>query len=95
MFYISMVATSPHTFLLKVLRESSANSTRQMSRHLSKIGLLCFQIFDNVILLQMGSLYLARFRDFAAASEIDDLQAIDRWRIEQQAEWDRLSTAVS
>jgi hypothetical protein len=66
-----------------------------MSRLLSKIGLLCFQIFDNVILLQMGRTYLARFRDFAAASEMDDLQAIDRWRVEQQAEWDRLSTAVS
>jgi hypothetical protein len=65
------------------------------SRPLSQFLLLCFQIFDNVILLQMGRAYLARFRDFAAAAEIDDLQAIDRWRVEQQAEWDRLSNAVS
>jgi hypothetical protein len=66
-----------------------------MSRLLSKLLGIFFQIFDNVILLQMGRTYRMRFRDFAEVAENGGLQAIERWRIEQQAEWDRLSTTVS
>jgi len=66
-----------------------------MARFLSNFHLLCFQIVDNIFLLQMGSTYLTRFCDFVAAAEIDGLQAVDRWRAEQQAEWDRLSNTVS
>ncbi|KAG2076131.1 hypothetical protein BDR04DRAFT_1089954 [Suillus decipiens] len=43
----------------------------------------------------MGRTYLARFREFAEAAEIDGLQAVDRWRVEQQAEWDRLSNTLA
>jgi hypothetical protein len=66
-----------------------------MSRPLSKFLGLCFRIFDAIILLQMGRAYLARFRDFAEVAEKDGVQAIDRWRAGQQAEWDRLSSTVS
>ena len=65
-----------------------------MSRLRSRYCLFCFQVLDNVVLLQMGRTYLVRFREFAEAAEVDDLQAIDRWRVDQQAEWDRLSTTV-
>lgn len=66
-----------------------------MSRPLSKFRLLCLQILDHVFLLQMGRTYLARFHEFAEAAEIDGLQAVDRWRVEQQAEWDRLSNTLA
>jgi hypothetical protein len=66
-----------------------------MSDLLSKFYLLCLQILDQVLLLQMGRTYLVRFRGFAEAAEIEGLQVVDRWRVEQQAEWNRLSTTVS
>lgn len=61
---------------------------------LSKFCLLCLQILDHVLLLQMGRIYLVRFRGFAEAAEIEGLQVVDRWRVEQQEEWNRLSTTV-
>ena len=54
-----------------------------------------WRIFDNVVLLQMGSTYLIRFHEFAMASDgRNDLLSIEEWRKEQQAEWDRLSPTV-
>ena len=54
-----------------------------------------WRIFDNVILLQMGSTYLIRFHEFAMAADgRNDLLSIEEWRKEQQAEWDRLSPTV-
>lgn len=66
-----------------------------MFRLLSKLYLLCLQILDNVLLFQMGHTYLARFHEFADAAEADGLQAVNRWRVEQQAEWNRVSNTVS
>ena len=54
-----------------------------------------WRIFDNVVLLQMGSTYLIRFHEFAMAADgRNDLLSIEEWRREQQAEWDRLSPTV-
>ncbi|KAJ3507311.1 hypothetical protein NLJ89_g6372 [Agrocybe chaxingu] len=54
-----------------------------------------WRIFDNVILLQMGSAYLIRFHELAlVASGGNDLVSIDAWRKEQQAEWNRLSPTL-
>lgn len=66
-----------------------------MSDLLSKFYLLCLQILDHVLLLQMGRTYLVRFRGFAEAAEIEGLEVVDRWRVEQQAEWNRLSTTLA
>jgi len=55
-----------------------------------------WRFFDNIILLQMGSTYKARLREFSHISNGGDgLRAIEDWRKEQQAEWDRLSTALA
>lgn len=62
---------------------------------LFKFYLLCLQILDHVLLLPIGRTYLVRFRGFAEAAEIEGLQVVDRWRVEQQEEWNRLSTTVS
>jgi hypothetical protein len=48
-----------------------------------------WNLFDYIILLQMGRTYLSRFREFS--HEADDVSG---WRQHQQKEWDRLSTAV-
>ena len=54
-----------------------------------------WRIFDNVVLLQMGSTYLIRFHEFALQADgRNDLPSIEEWRREQQAEWDRLSPTV-
>ena len=54
-----------------------------------------WHIFDNVILLQLGSSYLIRFHELALVAEGgNDLASIDNWRKDQQAEWDRLSPTV-
>ncbi|KAG2340348.1 hypothetical protein BDR05DRAFT_966864 [Suillus weaverae] len=66
-----------------------------MSRPLSKFHLLCLQILDLIFLLQVGRTYLARFSEFAEAAKKNGLQAVDRWRVEQQAEWDRLSNTLA
>jgi len=66
-----------------------------MFRLLSKLYLLCLQILDNVLLFQMGHTYLARFHEFADAAEADGLQAVNRWRVEQQAEWNRVSNTLA
>lgn len=67
----------------------------RMSHPLSKFYLPCLQILDHVLLLQMGRTYLARFRGFAEAAEIEGLPAVERWRVEQQAEWNRLSNTLA
>lgn len=66
-----------------------------MFRLLSRLYLLCLQILDNVLLFQMGHTYLARFHEFADAAEADGLQAVNRWRVEQQAEWNRVSNTLA
>ncbi|KAG2109045.1 uncharacterized protein F5147DRAFT_799114 [Suillus discolor] len=43
----------------------------------------------------MGRTYLARFHEFADAAEVDGLQAVNRWRVEQQAEWNRVSNTLA
>ncbi|KAG2130159.1 uncharacterized protein EDB93DRAFT_1108512 [Suillus bovinus] len=43
----------------------------------------------------MGRIYLSRFREFAEAADTAGLQAVDRWRVDQQAEWDRLSNTLA
>jgi len=54
-----------------------------------------WRIFDNLILLQMGSSYLIRFHELALVAEGgNDLVSVDDWRKDQQAEWDRLSPTV-
>jgi len=59
------------------------------------IGNILWRLFDNLVLLQMGSTYMVRFKDFAMASEGKNVVEINEWRIEQQEEWNRLSTTVS
>ncbi|KIM75807.1 hypothetical protein PILCRDRAFT_826956 [Piloderma croceum F 1598] len=49
-----------------------------------------WNLFDYIILLQMGRTYLSRFREFSH-NERD----VSGWRTQQQREWDRLSTALA
>jgi len=51
---------------------------------------IIWNVFDYVILLQMGRAYRSRFREFSQKS--DD---VSTWRQQQQKEWDRLSTALA
>ncbi|CAA7264013.1 unnamed protein product [Cyclocybe aegerita] len=56
---------------------------------------ISWRIFDNIILLQMGSAYLIRFHELAlVAGGGNDLVSIDAWRKEQQAEWNRLAPTL-
>ena len=56
---------------------------------------ILWRIFDNVVLLQMGSAYLIRFHELALVAEGgSNLVSVDDWRKDQQAEWDRLSPTV-
>lgn len=50
-------------------------------------------MFNNVLLLQVGTTYQRRFEDFAIISS--DLDSIDQWRKDQQDEWNRLSTTLA
>lgn len=63
----------------------NTNISRSWSYLLQFCG---WHVWDKVILLQMGSAYRTRFREFHRDSDIDG------WREEQQKEWDRLSVTV-
>jgi hypothetical protein len=54
-----------------------------------RIAQFIWNIFDYVILLQMGRSYLTRFRQFRQKSS-----DVSGWRRQQQKEWERLSTGV-
>lgn len=57
----------------------------------------CWYLFDTLVLFRMGTIYLHRFEDFAYCTKKrkkEGDEEIDRWRDEQQKEWDRLSTTV-
>ena len=57
---------------------------------------LCWRVFDNVDLLQMGQTYQNRLQEFMLVADGDQgLRQVEEWRKDQQAEWDRLSTTVS
>jgi hypothetical protein len=55
---------------------------------------LLWVVFDKIFLFGIPNAYLSRFQDFDTASRAADLEIIDQWRKEQQAEWDRLSMTV-
>ena len=56
---------------------------------------LCWRVFDNVVLLQMGQTYQNRLQEFMLVAEGEQgLRQVEEWRKDQQAEWDRLSTTV-
>jgi hypothetical protein len=56
---------------------------------MSRIAQFIWNIFDYVILLQMGRSYLTRFRQFRQKSS-----DVGGWRRQQQREWERLSTGL-
>lgn len=79
----------------KASATATVESTLQrMSSNEANGGLrsLCWSLFDNVILLQMGTTYRRRFEDFAHME--DDKSSIEQWRKDQQDEWNRLSMTV-
>jgi len=55
-----------------------------------RVSHIIWNIFDYVILLQMGRAYRSRFREFSQKSH-----DVSKWRQQQQKEWDRLSTALA
>ncbi|KAF4612916.1 hypothetical protein D9613_010724 [Agrocybe pediades] len=63
--------------------------------YLPRIRNLLWRIFDNVILLQMGSTYFMRFEQFSVLADAQGMQAVWKWREEQQDEWNRLSTTLA
>ena len=92
-----IAVSSSHGFPISIpITKPPKPKGKDKSCYLKKFLLnLLWRIFDNVVLLQMGSTYLIRFHEFAmAADEKKDLLSIEEWRREQQAEWDRLSPTV-
>jgi hypothetical protein len=83
--------------IAQIPESDRASSDFEYSHSIFWNGLLnlLWRVFDNVVLLQMGSSYMIRFHELALVAEGgSDLASVDDWRKDQQAEWDRLSPTV-
>lgn len=69
--------------------------------HLTSLSIIILEIvwniFDTLVLIRLGTIYLHRFEDFAHCTHNDAEadQEITEWRNAQQAEWNTLATSVS